>query len=134
MVRRLFEKKPIRYLLAGGWNTVFGYAVGVGLYTVLSDRLHVTIIAAVANILAITMSFLTYKLFVFKTKGNWLLEYSRSYLVYGSMALLSIVLLWGLVDYLGINIWYAQALVILLTVGVSYLGHKFFTFRSNGQT
>lgn len=134
MVRRLFEKKPIRYLLAGGWNTAFGYAVGVGLYTVLSDRLHVTIIAAVANILAITMSFLTYKLFVFKTKGNWLLEYSRSYLVYGSMALLSIVLLWGLVDYLGINIWYAQALVILLTVGVSYLGHKFFTFRSNGQT
>lgn len=131
MVRKILQKKSIRYLLAGGWNTVFGYGVGVGLYTVLSSQLHVAVIAAIANIFAITMSFLTYKLFVFKTTGNWMLEYGRSYLVYGSMALLSIVLLWALVDYVGIDIWYAQALVIILTVGISYLGHKFFTFRSH---
>lgn len=131
-MHKLLEKQSLRYLVAGGWNTVFGYGVGVGLYTILSSQLHVAVIAAIANILAITMSFLTYKLFVFKTAGNWLSEYGRSYLVYGSMALLSIVLLWALVDYSGMDIWYAQALVILLTVGVSYLGHKFFTFRSNG--
>ena len=125
------QKKSIRYLLAGGWNTGFGYGVGVGLYTLLSSQLHVAIIAAIANICAITMSFLTYKLFVFKTAGNWMLEYGRSYLVYGSMALLSIVLLWTLVDYMGIDIWYAQALVVILTVCFSYLGHKFFTFRSH---
>ena len=130
-MHKLLEKQSFRYLLAGGWNTVFGYGVGVGLYTILSSQLHVAVIAAIANILAITMSFLTYKLFVFKTTGNWLSEYGRSYLVYGSMALLSIVLLWAMVDYLGMDIWYAQALVILLTVGVSYLGHKFFTFRSH---
>ena len=131
-MHKLLEKQSLRYLLAGGWNTVFGYGIGVGLYTILSSQLHVAVIAAIANIFAITMSFLTYKLFVFKTTGNWLSEYGRSYLVYGSMALLSIVLLWAMVDYLGMDIWYAQALVILLTVGVSYLGHKFFTFRSNG--
>jgi len=130
-VHKLLKKQSLRYLLAGGWNTVFGYGIGVGLYTILSSQLHVAVIAAIANILAITMSFLTYKLFVFKTTGNWLSEYGRSYLVYGSMALLSIILLWAMVDYLGVDIWYAQALVILLTVGVSYLGHKFFTFRSN---
>ena len=131
-MHKLFEKQSLRYLMAGGWNTVFGYGIGVGLYTILSSQLHVAVIAAIANIFAITMSFLTYKLFVFKTTGNWLSEYGRSYLVYGSMALLSIILLWAMVDYLGVDIWYAQALVILLTVGVSYLGHKFFTFRSNG--
>ena len=130
-MHKLLKKQSLRYLLAGGWNTVFGYGIGVGLYTILSSQLHVAVIAAIANILAITMSFLTYKLFVFKTTGNWLSEYGRSYLVYGSMALLSIVLLWAMVDYLGMDIWYAQALVILLTVGVSYLGHKFFTFRSH---
>ena len=130
-MHKLLKKQSLRYLLAGGWNTVFGYGLGVGLYTILSSQLHVAVIAAIANILAITMSFLTYKLFVFKTTGNWLSEYGRSYLVYGSMALLSIILLWAMVDYLGVDIWYAQALVILLTVGVSYLGHKFFTFRSN---
>lgn len=130
-MRKLLQKKSIRYLLAGGWNTVFGYGIGVGLYMALSSKLHIAIIAAIGNILAITMSFLTYKLFVFKTTGNWLVEYGRSYLVYGFMALLSIVLLWILIDYLGVDIWYAQAFVIIFTVGISYLGHKFFTFRVN---
>ncbi len=130
-MRKILQKQSMRYLLAGGWNTVFGYGVGVGLYTLLSNQLHVAVIASIANIFAITMSFLTYKLFVFKTTGNWLLEYGRSYLVYGSMALLSVVLLWVLVDYVGMNIWFAQALVSILTVGISYFGHKFFTFHSH---
>jgi putative flippase GtrA len=128
-VRKYLEHKPLRYLLAGGWNTIFGYGVGVGLYTLLAGKLHITLIAAFANIIAITMSFLIYKLFVFKTPGNWLLEYGRSYIVYGGMAIFGIILIWIFVDILGWRIWYAQALVILVTVGASYLGHKFFTFK-----
>ncbi|MBU3625036.1 GtrA family protein [Polynucleobacter sp. JS-Safj-400b-B2] len=128
-MRKYLEHKPLRYLLAGGWNTVFGYGISVGLYALLADMLHITVIAAIANIFAITMSFLTYKLFVFKTSGNWLLEYGRSYIVYGGMAIFGIILIWIFVDILGWQIWYAQALVILITVGASYLGHKFFTFK-----
>jgi putative flippase GtrA len=131
VVRNILQKKSTRYLLAGVWNTLFGYGVGVGLYITLSSQLHVTVIATISNVIAISMSFLTYKLFVFKTTGNWLLEYGRSYLVYGSMALLSVALLWILVDYLEVDIYSAQALIIVITVGTSYLGHKFITFRSN---
>jgi putative flippase GtrA len=75
------------------------------------------------------MSFTTYKLFVFKTKGNWLQEYFRSCMVYASMALIGIVLLWGMVDHLHIKIWLAQGLVIAATVVISYIGHARFTFR-----
>lgn len=120
---------PLRFLLTGGWNTVFGYGVGVGLYALLAGKLHITLIAAVANIIAITMSFLTYKLFVFKTQGNWLLEYGRSYIIYGGMAIFGIILIWIFVDILGWQIWYAQALVIFITIAASYFGHKFFTFK-----
>lgn len=129
-MQKLFKSKSIRYLIAGGWNTAFGYCLGVGLYLLLSDRLHITLIAVICNILAISMSFLTYKLFVFKTPGNWLNEYLRSFVVYGAMALLGILLLWCFVDLLGIGIWWAQALVIFLTVFISYFGHKLFTFKS----
>ena len=128
---KIFKTKSIRYLLAGGWNTAFGYFLGVGLYLLLSDRLHITLIAIICNILAISMSFLTYKLFVFKTSGNWLTEYLRSFVVYGTMALLGILLLWCFVDLLGVKIWWAQALVIFLTVFISYFGHKLFTFKSH---
>ena len=82
-MRKYLERRPLRYLLAGGWNTVFGYATSVGLYALLADMLHITLIAGIASIVSITMSFLTYKIFVFKTSGNWLIEYGRSYLVYG---------------------------------------------------
>ncbi len=128
-MRKILERKPLRYLIAGGWNTIFGYGVTVGLYALMADKLHIALIATIANILAITMSFIVYKLFVFKTQGNWLLEYARSYIVYGGMAILSIIFLWIFVDILGWQIWYAQAVVILITVGVSYLGQKSFTFK-----
>lgn len=107
----------------------FGYGIGVALFYNLSPRLHTVFIGVLSNILAITMSFTTYKLFVFKTKGNWLSEYFRSCMVYAGMALLGIVLLWLMVDHLGIKIWLAQGLVIASTVVISYFGHARFTFK-----
>ena len=107
----------------------FGYGIGVALFYSLSPRLHTVVIGVLANILAITMSFTTYKLFVFKTKGNWLSEYFRSCMVYAGMALLGVVLLWLMVDHLGIKIWLAQGLVIASTVVISYIGHARFTFK-----
>ncbi len=124
-----FDSPKIRYLLAGGWNTAFGYGVGVGLYNILSPTMHVLIIGTIANVLSISMSFLTYKLFVFKTKGSWLREYVRTYIVYGGASLLGILLLWLLVDGAGLKIWLAQAGVIVVTVVVSFTGHSRFTFH-----
>ena len=109
---------------------MFGYCVGVILYYTLSKRLHVVEIAIMGNILAITMSFLTYKLFVFRTKGNWMQEYFRSYIVYGGIALGGIALLWAMVDGLKIPFWLAQGLVIILSVCISYISHSRFTFKS----
>jgi putative flippase GtrA len=130
--RQKLDTQRMRYLLAGGWNTFFGYTASIVIYSLLSNRLHVVEIAVLGNIIAITMAFLTYKLFVFQTKGNWLREYFRSYLVYGGMALVGIGLLWIMVDGLHIPFWQAQGLVILLTVVISYFGHSRFTFRKPG--
>ncbi len=129
LIKKYSDSSKLRYLLAGGWNTVFGYGIGVILYYLLSNYLHVTVIALIANIIAITMSFTTYKLFVFRTKGEWLKEYLRSYVVYGGMALLGIGLIWFMVNGLSIPFWIAQGLTILLTVIISYIGHSRFTFK-----
>ena len=123
------QNQRIRYLLAGGWNTIFGYGLGVGLYLWLSPWFHVTVIGLVAGIFAISMSFLTYKVFVFKTEGNWLREYARSYVVYGGSTLISTGLLWFFVDQVHLPIWVAQALAIVVTVIISYLGHSRYTFK-----
>lgn len=75
------------------------------------------------------MSFLTYKLYVFRTQGNWLAEWLRSFIVYGGAAVLSTALLWGLVDFVQLNIYISQALAIIIVVVISYLGHSKFTFK-----
>lgn len=129
----LWNLRELRYLIVGGFNTLVGYGLGVGLYTWLSPMLHILVIGIIGNVLAISVSFTTYKLFVFRTHGRWLSEYARSYVVYGAMGLVGILLLWGMVDGLGLSIWLAQGLAILITVAVSYIGHAKFTFHRQGD-
>lgn len=126
----LLNSRKLRYLLVGGMNTIVGYGLGVGLYLLLSPTLHILLIGLVANVLSISFSFTTQKLLVFRTEGHWLVEYLRSYLVYGGMGLIGTVLLWALVDGIHLPIWIAQGVTIGLTVVFSYVGHARFTFRS----
>lgn len=128
MKRATIKSREIRYLLVGGWNTLFGYGFGVSLYTVLSPYLHIIGIGLISSVCAITMSFLTYKLFVFQTKGQLLIEYLRSYVVYGGTAVIGTLLLWIMVDGFGIRIWIAQGIGIMISVFISYVGHKRITF------
>jgi putative flippase GtrA len=125
----MVRSRQFRYLVVGVVNTAIGYCLGVGLYYLLSPALHILMIGAIANILAISVSFTTYKLFVFRTRGRWREEYLRGYVVYGGMALVGIVLLWILVDGLHLHIWLAQALSIAITVVISYVGHSQYTFH-----
>ncbi len=120
----------LRYLLAGGYNTVFGFAVFTGLYYLLIEHLHYLIIATLAQVIGITNSWLVYRVFVFRSKGNMVREYLKIYIVYGTSFFLGIALLALLVELAGMHPVAAQFLVILVTVVVSYLGNSRFTFRS----
>lgn len=119
----------ISYLLAGVWNTVFSYTLSIVLYNLLHFNLHILVISLIVNVLSISMSFMTYKIFVFKTKGNWLNEYIRCYVVYGMVTLVSMIMLWVAVDFIKIPFWIAQGLLIPIIFLFSYTGHKKFTFK-----
>jgi putative flippase GtrA len=127
----MFKTKELRYVLAGIWNTLFGYFTSLLIYDSFHVFLHILFIGLMANIINISMSFLTYKFFVFRTKNHWLKEYLRSYIIYGGVALISLSILWFAVDYLKMPFWIAQALVMSLGVLISYIGHDRFTFKVN---
>ena len=80
------------------------------------------------NIASITNAFLCYKLFVFRTKGNWLKEYFKCYLVYGTGTLAGMGLLWLLVMLFKLNPVIANFLSTAVVVTASYFGHKYFSF------
>lgn len=116
------------YLIVGAFNTTFGYCLGLFLYQTFSPQMHIVLVATITNIIAISMSFISYKLFVFKSQGVWWREYFKSYMVYGFIAIVNIFLIWFLVDVVGIVFWLSQGMLIILTVTVSYIGHRKFTF------
>ncbi len=125
----LLAEQKVRYLIAGGWNTVFGYGIYAGPYYLLHGRVHYMVIAVVANVLAITMAYATHKLFVFRTKGNVLREYFRFYGVYGVTAVLGLLALPLCVELLGMSPYVAPLLIMAVSVVISYLGHKHFSFK-----
>jgi putative flippase GtrA len=123
------ENKKIKYLIVGILNTIIGYLIGVGVFKYLETSFNIFIISIVSSIFTISFSFMSYKFFVFKTKGDFIIEYLKAYLVYGSSMAISMIFLWIFIDIINISIWIAQALVILITVVFSYYGHSKFTFN-----
>ncbi len=139
---RLAKQMPpgqfTRYLVVGVWNTVFGYSLYALLTALLTPRLRFAYIyaSAFSNLIAITVAYLGYKFFVFKTRGNYWVEWFRCILVYGSGILPGLVLLPLLVGGLhyGFHLdrsapYIAGALWTGLTVMYSFMGHKHFSFR-----
>ena len=123
------HEQKIRYLIIGGWNTVFGYGVFAVLYFYLSDLIHYLAILSISYILSITNAYIGYKLFVFRTKGNILREYLRFYIVYGASFLFNLAALPLLVEVLNLNMYAAQAIVTIITILGSYVLHKNFSFK-----
>jgi putative flippase GtrA len=128
-----------RYLLVGTWNTLFGYGTFALFTAVLNPFVpHSYILASLlSSLLNITVAYLGYKWFVFKTKGNYLREWMRCVAVYGSGIIVGLIALPVLVFLIRHNTrFFAQAPYIagaFLTVVVvffSFFGHKKFSFRT----
>ena len=122
--------RGLPYLLVGVVNTAFGYGVTVGLYYLLTPGWPLVPIAVLANVICITLSFALYKIFIFKGGLSWMMEYLRSYVVYGGNAAFGIAGLWLLTDAFAVPVWLAQALVMGLGVAGSFFGHELFTFKT----
>jgi putative flippase GtrA len=127
-----------RYLAVGGFNTLFGYGVfallnwffrGLGSYSYMYA-------ATLGSFITISVAFLGYKWFVFRTPGNYLREWIRCFGVYGSSALIGLAGLPILVAVLRPRLhnpeeasYIAAAIMAGVTVLFSFFGHKNISFR-----
>lgn len=124
------HEEKIRYLIVGGWNTVFGYGIFAGLYFWLGDTMNYLWILSISFVISVANAYLGYKIFVFKTKGNIVSESLRVYLVYGVSFIFNLIMLPFLVEIVHLNMYIAQGLVTIITIVGSYVLHKNFSFKA----
>ena len=134
VLQTLFGKfcrnRPTRFLVVGGWNTLFGYSSFALLYFLFSTIVHYFLIIAVSTIINVTNAFLCYKFVVFQTRGNYVREYLRFYVVYAVPIGMGFVLFPLLIEGLRMNPYLAQAVITVLTIAISYFGHKRISFKA----
>jgi putative flippase GtrA len=133
----------IRYLVVGAWNTLFGYGcfflfARLFLHMIASQpAIAATAASVVATTINITVSFVGYKYFVFRTKGNFLREFARSFLVYLPSLFINAISIAPLASLVRRTAplqaqrapYIAGAILALVTVAISFVGHKNISFR-----
>jgi putative flippase GtrA len=142
-LRRVFPTgEVIRFLLVGGFNTGFSLVLyNVFVHIARHFLRNEILVADAAQILsmpiAITVAFLGYKWFVFRTKDNYLVEWLRCFAVYGVGFPLSILVVLPAATELFLSFHitrpYAANLAgivnSLVIACYSYFAHKKFSFK-----
>jgi putative flippase GtrA len=122
-------REQLLYLVTGGWNTVFGYAVWALLQTLLHKHLHYLVILALSYPVSTANAYLCYRYVVFRSHGSPWREVPRFSLVYVATMVTNLALLPILLEVLPFSVYVTQALFAVFVVICSYLGHRHFSFR-----
>ena len=124
----LRRREQVLYLVVGGWNTFFGYAVWALLQYMLGDHIHYLVILLIAWPIAVLNAYLGYRYVVFRSRGPILRELPRFSLVYFLSLILNLALLPVALNILPLNIYVVQALLTVAVIVGSYLSHRYFSF------
>lgn len=127
---RLIGDRRIAYLLVGGFNTVFGFALFVGFHLVFGDGFwNYMLTLACTHVISVLTAFTLHRRFVFDVHGHLWLDLARFETVNLGMLGLNAVLLPLFVEVVGLGVILAQLVAGVVIVITSYLGHSLFSFR-----
>ncbi|WP_182905471.1 GtrA family protein [Microbispora sp. H13382] len=128
-----FLGQRITYLLAGAATAgVYYVLLGLGLLLTRNSVPYLFLVVGCHFVTVVTV-YPAYRLVVFRgcTVG-WITGYLRFYAVGLTFLGVSVVGLPLLVEFAGIPLMAAQALIILLSPPLSYLANRFWAFRATG--
>lgn len=131
LMSRLVGDERVRFVLVGGFNTVFGYALFAGFELLLGAYTGYLVSLYVSFAIATMVAFILHRHFTYRVTGtgNIAVDFLRFMGVYLISLLINTAALPLLVEVVGIPVLIAQALIVVITTLVSYFGHKLFSFR-----
>jgi putative flippase GtrA len=128
---RLVNDQRIRFLAVGGVNTVVGFAIFAAVNEWLLRDVRFGYLAAlvISYAIALVLAFYLYRRFVFHVQGNSLVDLLRFTSVYAVSIGINLVALPLLVEAGNAPPLLAQAVILIVTTLVSFVGHRYFSFR-----
>jgi putative flippase GtrA len=78
---------------------------------------------------AVSLAFVLHRRFTFRVRGNVLVDFVRFVGVYVVSLAVNSVVLPVLVELVGLHPLVAQGVALVITTLISYVGHKWFSFR-----
>lgn len=127
-IKCLLNKKFVRFLIAGGINTMFSFIC----FSVLMYLIHIKEIAVTMNLfIAVFFNYNTSARFVFQNKHMELGRIVKFYISYFLTYPLNLFHLYITVDILKWNVYLSQFLTLLYMPVISFLLQKKFVFSKN---
>jgi len=131
---RRIDDKRMRFVLAGGLNTGFGFVCFVVYQHTIGVHWGYMWALALTHCTSVLFAFATHRSLVFRVSGGMLGDLWRFESVYLSALGLNAALLPLFVEVGGTPVLVAQACITCINVAVSWLGHSRFSFRRSSVT
>ena len=122
--------RPLRFLLVGGFNTVFSFCI----FTVLifcGIKYNVTLV--IAYIIGVNCSIFTMQYFVYQSKNHIREYYAKGWITYLSTFLINYIFLYIFIELLQVQPVTAQAVYTVISTIYIYFMHRYFTFSDLGK-
>lgn len=128
-----FNKIPekLRFLLVGGFNTVFSYTIFAFLYEVI--KLDYNIALALQYVITVNVSVLTMRYYVFRSCGDFMKEFCKAWGVYIFLYFFNAAVLNFFVIVLELYPLLAQALYLVISTIITFIMHKYLSFRKRSK-
>ncbi|MBQ9738448.1 MAG: GtrA family protein [Alphaproteobacteria bacterium] len=122
--------QKLRFLLVGGYNTVFSYLLFAGLLWGF-DGQYEQIALALSFAISSVNSFWTQKIYVFASKEPAWPEFIKCLETWGISYILNAGLLWIMTDRLNVNPYVAQGIALTILTIFSWIMLKYFAFKNH---
>jgi putative flippase GtrA len=132
-ITKAWQQRGIRYLLIGGWNTIFGFGSLVILKITAMPPLNTVAALTIASALSVIQSYVMQRKFVWRSKNEFQKEFLKFVLISISQYVTSVMLMTYLVEFRKFPLLQTQFIVSLSLVAITFVLMRSWTFASHHQ-
>ena len=129
-IKNDYKDEKLRYLLVGFYNFLFGYAVFYIIFFFYFNKINYILLLTFVHLISTTNNFFLYSKLVFLRKKITLLEYFKFNISYLILYFLNLLLLSLAINFVNLNLYLSQFLIMIIMVLFGYILNKLFVFKN----